>query len=129
MKLFSKPEYMEVMLPFLFAELPEDHDEGIISIEAYGNVCGKDVYCYAAYSLRKFRMYGNGDYDRMLDMLRSSDGKTVKVRFKIKNGIPKDFRIDIPSIAAALEDERFLQLELGGWGMHEKSVTDQIKES
>ena len=46
MGLFSKPEYVEVEMDFVYdiCTQPEEVDDGVISIEAYGNIL--DTYKY-----------------------------------------------------------------------------------
>ena len=57
----------------------------------------------------------------MLNLLRTSENKTVLVKLKYKKGIVKDFRLMPDSLAKAFNDERFLQLELTAWGLNDKS--------
>ena len=66
-------------------------------------------------------MYENGDFESILDLLRSSEDKTVLVKLKYKKGIVKDFHLMLDSLAKAYNDERFLQLKLTGWGINDKS--------
>ena len=57
----------------------------------------------------------------MLNLLRTSENKTVLVKLKYKKGIVKDFRLMPDSLTKAFNDERFLQLELTAWGLNDKS--------
>lgn len=128
--LFSKAEYEEIMLPFRYVQDPDTPEEaGIIDIEAYGNIFGEEKYCFASYSLKDLKMYENGDYEKMVELLKNSSGRSVKVIIKLKNGIPKDFKIDIDSLADAYYDDRFKALELGGWGFNDKSAADILKNN
>lgn len=118
---FAKPTYQELTLPFRYIDVPADTEAGILNIEAYGNVFGREKYCYAWYGLRDSKMYGNGDFDEMIGLLQNSLDKTLKVTFKLKKGMPKDFKIDVASLSEAYGDERFKKLELLGWGLHDNS--------
>lgn len=121
---FTKAVYEEIRLPFRFVEDPEDQNLWQISIEAYGNILGKNKYCYAWYDLKKSNMRRNGDYEQMIDLLKNSAGKMVKVVIKIKKGKPKDFKLDVNSLAEAYNDERFKSLALLGWGFNDKSYKE-----
>lgn len=118
---FTKPEYVEIRLPFRFIEVPADSECGIINIEAYGSVCGKNKYCYSCYELKDSKMYRNGDFEHMVEMLKNSADKTVKVIIKVKKGLPKDFKLDINSLAEVYNDDRFKSLSLLGWGFNDNS--------
>ena len=118
---FTKPEYVEIRLPFRFIEVPADSECGIINIEAYGSVCGKNKYCYSFYELKNSKMYRNGDFEHMVEMLKNSADKTVKVIIKVKKGLPKDFKLDINSLAEVYNDDRFKSLSLLGWGFNDNS--------
>lgn len=118
---FTRPEYEEIRLPFIFVDDPTDLEAGAISIEAYGTVFGEKKYCFATYELKNPKMYDSGDYEQMIDLLKNSVGKTVKVTIKIKKSIPKDFKIDVDSLAEAYNDERFKLLDLLGSGFNDKS--------
>ena len=50
--------------------------------------------------------------------------KTVLIELKYKNGNLKDFRLKTESLAKAYNDERFLQLDLIGWGLNDISCKD-----
>lgn len=121
---FTKPTYVEIRLPFRFVEIPADIQLGWINIEAYGNVFGKNKYCYAWYELKNSNMYHNGDFEQMIELLKKSSGKMVKVTLKIKKGIPQDFKIDVNSLAEAYNDKRFKSLSLLGWGYNDKSFEE-----
>ncbi|MGN0623735.1 MAG: hypothetical protein ACI4JA_07290 [Oscillospiraceae bacterium] len=66
-------------------------------------------------------LYDNGGYEEMTELLKNTDGKRIKVLFKVKNEKIKRVEIVLESLAAAYNDERFLQLELLGWGISDKS--------
>ena len=119
MMFLTKPEYTELRLPFRFVDDPADLEAGGISIEAYGTVYGQMKYCFAAYDLKHPRMYENGDYEQMIGLLKNSVGKTVKVTFQLKKGVPKGFKIDVDSLAEAYGDERFKALDLLAWGLND----------
>lgn len=125
---FTKPTYVEMQLPFRFIEIPADSECGIINIEAYGSICGKNKYCYAYYELKGSKMYRNGDFEHMVEMLKNSVDKTVKVIIKViikvKKGLPKNFKIDVNSLAEVYNDERFKSLSLLGWGLNDKSYKE-----
>lgn len=121
---FEKPIYKYQNMPFIldeFTDCTPDDEKCLIDIEAYGNIDGQMKYCYSSFSLKKLEMYENGDFESMLNLLRASENKTVLVKLKYKKGILKDFRLMSESLAKTYNDERFLQLELTGWGLNEKS--------
>ena len=127
MGLFSKPEYVEVEMDFVYDTYtqPEEVDNGFISIEAYGNILDTYKYVTSSYSLKDMSLYDNGGYEEMTELLRDTRDKKVKVRFKTKDGKIKDAKILIESLADAYNDERFLKLELLGWGVADKSSIGQ----
>ena len=121
---FEKPIYKYQNMPFIldeFTDCTPDDEKCLIDIEAYGNIDGQMKYCYSSFSLKKPEMYENGDFESMLNLLHASENKTVLVKLKYKKGILKDFRLMSESLAKTYNDERFLQLELTGWGLNEKS--------
>ena len=118
MFLFKKPEYKYKEMSFILDDfsIPEpDSERCLIDIEAYGEIDGEMKYCYSSYSLKNSEMYENGDYESMLNLLRTPDNKTVLIELKNKNGKLKSFKLQIESLAKAYNDDRFLQLELLGW--------------
>ena len=121
---FTKPTYEEIRLPFRFIESSADLECGYIDIEAYGNIFGKKKYCYSWYELKDSKMYSNGDYEHMVELLKNSADKTVKVIIKVKKGLPKNFKLDINSLAEVYNDERFKFLSLLGWGFNDKSYEE-----
>lgn len=115
---FTKSEYREITLPFIYDNNPEDLYAGMISIEAYGNILGEKKYCYASYLV-------NLDFiDEIATLLTNSSDKTVKVILKIKKEKIKDFKIDLDSLVEAYNDDRFKSLELFCWGLNNKSFKD-----
>lgn len=127
MFLFRKPEYKYMEMCFIvddFSTHESDNERCLIDIEAYGKIDGKIKYCYSSFSLKNPKMYENGDFESMLNLLRNLDNKTVLIELKYKNGKLKDFRLKTDSLAKAYNDERFLQLELAGWGLNDKSCKD-----
>jgi len=119
--LFTKPTYEELMLPFRHIEISDDLKLRQINIEAYGNVFGKNKYCYAWYELKT---RNNNDFNDVIELLKNSAGKKVKVIIKLKKGIAKDFKLDIDSLSEAYNDERFKLLSLLGWGFNDKSYEE-----
>lgn len=109
MGLFSKAEYIEVILPFIYDDNPNDVDACIISIEAYGLILDDYKYCYASFEV------GIADYDSLLKLLVSGHKKFVKVIVKVKNGTAKDFKIDLDDLAERFNDKRIEKLSLLGW--------------
>lgn len=69
-------------------------------------------------------MYRNGDYEQMVELLKNPTNKTVKVTIKAKKGVPKNFKLDINSLAEVYNDERFKLLALLGWGFNDKSYDE-----
>lgn len=43
---------------------------------------------------------------------------------KVKNGIVKDFKIDLKDLAERLHDKRFEKISLLGWGLNETSFAE-----
>ena len=127
MFLFKKSEYKYTELGFIlddFSIQESDSERITIDIEAYGEIDGKMRYCYSGFTLKDPKMYENGDFESMLDLLRNPDNKTVLIELKYKNGNLKDFRLKTESLAKAYNDERFLQLDLIGWGLNDISCKD-----
>ena len=133
---FSKPETLELYLPLRLDRLKEDEDNGIISLEAWGEVMGKRQYLSSSYSLKEPAMYDDGRYEKMLEELdRLSEGaedesdiprnKKVKVVLTIKKGKVKKGLIDLESLAEITGDMGFLAMELLGWGIGEKSCINK----
>lgn len=128
MFLFKKPEYKYKEMSFIlddFSTHEPDNERCLIDIEAYGEIDGEMKYCYSSFSLKNPEMYENGDYESMLNLLRTPDNKTLLIELKYKNGKLKSFKLKIESLAKAYNDDRFLQLELLGWGLNDKSCKDK----
>ena len=128
MSLFEKPVYKYQEMHFIlddFSECEPDNERSLIDIEAYGEIDGKMKYCYSSFSLKKQEMYENGDFESLLNLLRLPHNKTLLVELKYKKGVVKDFRLVLESLAKAYGDERFLQLELLGWGINDKSCKEK----
>lgn len=124
MFLFRKTERKYMEMRFIlddFSVHEFDNERCLIDIEAYGEIDGKVKYCYSSFSLKNPQMYENGDFESMLNLLRASDHKTVLVELKYRNGRLKGFQLKTDSLAKTYNDERFLQLELTGWGLNDKS--------
>ena len=69
MGIFSKYEYKKIELPFYYIREKEDIEAGGFSIEAYGEINGQTQYFYASFILSDCRMYDNGDYNEMINIL------------------------------------------------------------
>ena len=115
MSIFSKPTYREVSLSFVHDRYDKNYAEyleaGCIDIEAYGIVDGKQKYLYASHFLKNPFMYDNGDYEQMIELLKDTKGKQVTVRLKYKKDRLVGFKLLPESLAEALGDDRFLQLD------------------
>lgn len=126
---FTKPTYEEIKLPFRYIDVPSDLEAGLINIEAYGNVFGENKYCFASYDLKSSQMYKNGDYEQMIELLKTPTDKTVNVIIKLKKGVPKNFKIDVNSLAEVYCDERFKSLSLVCWDFDDKSYNEYLLNS
>lgn len=115
MGLFSKPEYIEVVLPFVFDNNAEDEYACLLNIEAFGYILGERKYCFASFDA------GVRYYDDLAALLTEADEKLVKVIAKVKNGVVKDFKIDLNDLAERLKDQRFAKLSLSSWGIYDSS--------
>ena len=127
MFLFRKAERRYMEMRFIlddFSTHEFDNERCLIDIEAYGEIDGKMKYCYSSFELKNPQMYENGDFESMLSLLRDSNHKTVLVELKYRNGRLKGFQLKTDSLAKAYNDERFLQLELTGWGLNDKSCRE-----
>lgn len=51
MGLFSKTEYIEAVLPFIWDDNANDVDACAVSIEAYGLILDEYKYCYASFEV------------------------------------------------------------------------------
>lgn len=119
MGLFSKTEYLEVVLLFIYDDSSEDADACVISIEACGRIFDEYKYFYASFEA------GTNHYDELSKRLITTDEKLVKVIIKVKNGIVKDFKIDLNDLAVRFNDKRFEKIALLGWGINDKSFKKQ----
>lgn len=127
MKIIKIREDKELALPFIldiYTMSEEDREAGIISIEVYGNILGEMKYCYTGFVLTDQTLYDNGGYEEMIELLKDSEGKQIRVRFKYKNNKLKDFEILLDTLAEIYKDERFLKMERVGWGINEKSCRE-----
>lgn len=127
MPLFSKSTYREIELPFItdvYSNWEQDYEAGFINIEAFGIIDGEYKYCYSSYILTKPNMYDDGSYENMLELLKAPDEKTVIIKLRYRKNKLKDFELDIKSLADAYNDDRFLQMELVGWGLNDKSCME-----
>ncbi len=112
----NKIETLDELLSFKFVYYEEDKENGGISINVYGNILNKNYSFNASYILKDKNMYYNGDYEEIIESLKNNDNKKVKVTLKIKENEIKDFKIDLESLSAIYNDDRFKQLELIGYG-------------
>lgn len=134
MFLFKKPEHARktIRLPFIhddFSCSETDSERCTIDIEAYGEIDGIVKFFYSCFSLKEPKMYDNGDYEDMLKLLRDPADRTMLIELKYKKDTLKSFIPVIESLAEAYNDERFLQLELLGWGINEKSCKEFRQET
>lgn len=118
MGLFSKAEYIEVILPFVYDDNLEDADACVMTIEAYGRILDTHKYCYASFETNAKA------YDALSALLLAAEQKFVKVIAKVKNGAVKDFKIDLKDMAERFHDPRFEKISLLGWGLNDESFRD-----
>lgn len=123
MGIFAKAEYQEIMLPFIVDFNQDDMECGGISLEAYGIIEGTMKYCYASYILKDSKMYENGDYEQIIEVLKNFH-EPIKILLKYKKDKLKDFMIDIDQLSSACNDARIKELELVGWGLNDKSFKE-----
>ena len=88
------------------------------------SILGEHKYCFASYVVNKKYL---DNIEEMADLLKNSYGKTVKVILKINNGIVKKATIDLDSLSAAYNDNRFKFMEVAGWGYGDKSCLIPIR--
>lgn len=130
MGLFTKPEYRKIYCPFeldTYSDFEEEKEAGCLSIEACGNVDGQLKYFEATYSLKDLDLYHNGGYEEMLELLSHPEDKYVTVVLKYKKEKLKGFKIELESLVKEYDDERFMTLELLGWGIFDKSIKERVK--
>ena len=115
---FQKKVYKYQEMNFILDDVT-DPQADLIDIEAYGYIDGEMKHCCSSFSLKKQEMYENGDFESMLNLLRTPEGRKVTVELIYnKKGIFKGFRLMPDSLAKAYDDERFLQLELVEGGQY-----------
>ncbi|MBR6106673.1 MAG: hypothetical protein IKQ39_01565 [Oscillospiraceae bacterium] len=122
----KKKDKIDVYLPFRL--IPSD--DGGVDIEAYGSVCCVPVYVTSSFICTDSSMYEDGTLAHLFDMLRNPENRHVRVTVTLLNDTPADGKIDAASLAEIYNDDRFLTLELGGWGMfpysiYEKTIAEQ----
>lgn len=117
-----KKETMDVYLPFRL--IPAD--DGGVDIEAYGSVCCVQIYVTSSFMYTDNVLYEDGTLTRTYEMLRHPENRRVKVTVTIKDDKPIDGKIDAASLAEIYNDDCFLKLELGGWGLFEDSVYEKV---
>ncbi|MBQ1564537.1 MAG: hypothetical protein IIZ82_00270 [Clostridia bacterium] len=122
MGLFAKPEYQFVPMNYRIMET-----DGILLLEAYGEVLGQMKYCSILYNVKtsSYDMYDDGRFDKLMEALQSRQGKQrIEVLIKIKRGKPVDFKIDLEHLAATVGNADILNLERAGWGLNDKPDPD-----
>lgn len=117
---FSKSEIKQLELPFQYTYDEADFESGCVTIKVQGEVLGQQKFCYSSYCLTDGALYQNKGFEEIIELLKNPAKLSVKVNFKIKKGLVKDYKIDIPSLVETFNDERFSKLELAGWGMFDE---------
>ncbi len=115
---FSKAQYERVTLPYYCYISNEDIYSSSFNIEAKGYVYGELRYFVSCFSVSE------SDHKEMLLALKNAGNKQVDVILKAKKGVLRDFKLDIKSLADGLCDERFLKMELSGWSMNFKPLSE-----
>ena len=118
MGLFAKREKQTIELDYRFEEVDE-----LPAIQAYGMAFGKFVYCNAYYAIKTaaYDMWDNGRYACLARDLNAWAGrKKIEVTFKLKNGEPYDFTIDLERLGTVIGNPDAANLELLGWGIVDK---------
>lgn len=128
MGLFSKPEITEIEATFKYLADLDDSDNlesGCFDIESVGHINGEKKYFFASFNLKNSKLYDGGDYEEMLQELSDVSDKVIKLIIETKGDKIKSFEIDLKSLATAMGDDRFLELDMLGYGIHDKSVLDR----
>lgn len=122
MSLFTRCEYKETYLPFIYVEDEEEFKSGVVSIEAFGEIDGIMRFFDVSYSIPS--KYSDEEYDFLVGKLKENQNQSVRVSLKYKKDKLKDFTIDLASLAMICNDERFKDMEIIAWGINEKSLRD-----
>ena len=115
MGIFSKSEYQTIYLDYKFALL-----DNLPVIEAYGDVFGKMKYCHACYEITKRAMFQDDRNNILIqDLDRHQHTTKLAVTVKIKDNVPKDFKIDLNQLADSIGNPDAVYLELMAWGFND----------
>lgn len=124
---FSKAEHIEMVLPVKLIHSEYDFKEaGCFTLEVFGTVLEKEVFCSATYMMKDAKTYDNGVFDELYGKMRTAVGKSITVDFKVKRNKLKTFSFDIGSIAYAYGDDRLKDIELISWGINNESIEGKI---
>lgn len=125
MSFFTKPTYKVMDLPFVYdcfsSYYEESYENGIFDIEAYGIIDGEQKYLSGCYCLKNRELYDDGSFDQMMEMLKNSQDKYVRVILKYKKEKLVSFEIMPESLANIYGDDRFLEIECIGYGINDTS--------
>ena len=122
MSLFSKPEYLPVLMDYRFGET-----DVFPCIEAYGDVFGQMKYCEACYEIktRAFDMYDDGRYEKMVKDFQSAQGKQkIEVLIKMKKGKPVGFKIDLARLSETIGNPDITNMDILVWGFNDTPDPD-----
>lgn len=114
MSLFAKKEKRTLLLDYRF--IP---DEGLQTIEAYGEIGGKMQYLNACYHVR-FKGKDEPWFTMLVEDLVKHEGEKIEVTGIFKNGALKDFVIELDSVAKVTQNENIKRFGLFGWGISDK---------
>lgn len=121
MSIFSKPEVVEAVLPFKVIEpTEEDYEACAVDIEAYGRI--GEVYQFYYVTLG----FKEKDYDELVEILKETEDKNVKLIAKVKSGNVKSFKVDFKYLAETFNDMRFEKGEVYGYGINDKGVVERM---
>ncbi|SEQ27159.1 hypothetical protein SAMN02910289_01654 [Lachnospiraceae bacterium RM5] len=124
----KKKEQREEMLSFECNTNLLKDKRGGLTFDFIYNISAEKKFIKVTYVLKDKEMYKNGDYDQMLKLLSDSENKLVKVIFTYKGDKIEAFEIDLNSLSSVFKDDRFLKLELMGWGfISEKEHLDEYE--
>jgi len=109
MCLFRKTTIEERRVFFALDE--EESCKDLIAIKAYTTVGTVRKYLFTDFHLKDIRMYENGDYEEIKQMLSDTEGETVTVQLIFRGRKLEDVRFDVADLARTFHDDRLLQLE------------------
>ena len=110
---------LELMLPVEFIQTPDDYDAGLIGIRVHGNILGNEKAYEVFYCLKKQKMYSNGDYEQIINLLKDNQKRMVKVLFEVKGSEVNKIKIDLHSLALNYNDSRLANLELVSYSLYD----------